>query len=98
MFLFLIICPTIKKGKALTGSDWEIVLDAFIKDSRFKPMLDSLIEKRLGKAFGEVASSISNINADLQDLQLRQSELEHIAVRFFFGLQNLSLLPCPFLR
>jgi len=77
------------------NSDWDKVLDAFIKDSRFKPLLDQLIEKHLGKAFGEVVASISNINADLQpdisanrevgvlmlekevqDLKLRQSELE----------------------
>jgi len=77
------------------SSDWDIVLDAFIQDSRFKPLLDLLIEKHLGKAFGEVVASISNINTDLQpdiaanrevgvlmlekelqDLKLRQSELE----------------------
>jgi len=76
-------------------SDWDTVLDEFIEDSRFKPLLDSLIEKHLGKAFGEVVASISNLNADLepdiaanrevgvlmlekevQDLKLRQSELE----------------------
>lgn len=76
-------------------SDWDEVLNEFISDSRFKPLLDQLIEKHLGKAFGEVVSSISNINADLQpdiaanrevgvlmlenevqDLKLRQSELE----------------------
>lgn len=47
-------------------SDWNEVLDEFIKDSRFKPLLDLLIEKHLGKAFGEVVASISNNNADLQ--------------------------------
>jgi signal transduction histidine kinase len=47
-------------------SDWDILLDAFIKDSRFEPLLDGLIEKYLGKAFGEVVASISNINEDLQ--------------------------------
>ena len=76
-------------------SDWDTVLDAFIKDKRFRPLLDQLIEKHLGSAFGEVVASISNINADLQpdiaanreigvlmlekelqDLKLRQSELE----------------------
>jgi signal transduction histidine kinase len=76
-------------------SDWDEVLNEFISDSRFKPLLDQLIEKHLGKAFGEVVASISNINADLQpdiaanrevgvlmlekevqDLKLRQSELE----------------------
>jgi len=76
-------------------SDWDVVLDEFIWDSRFKPYLDLLIEKHLGKTFGEVVASISNINADfqpdvaaslevgvltleneLQDLKLRQSELE----------------------
>jgi signal transduction histidine kinase len=77
------------------ASDWDTELNAFIEDSRFKPLLDSLIEKHLGKAFGEVVASISNLNADLepdiaanreigvlmlekevQDLKLRQSELE----------------------
>ena len=77
------------------NSDWDTVLNEFIEDSRFKPLLDQLIEKYLGKAFGEVVASISNINVDLQpdiaanrevgvlmlekevqDLKLRQSELE----------------------
>jgi len=77
------------------NSDWDVVLDEFIGDSRFKPYLDLLIEKHLGKTFGEVVASISNINPDfqpdvaaslevgvltleneLQDLKLRQSELE----------------------
>ena len=76
-------------------SDWDEVLDAFLEDPGFRPLLDRLIEKYLGKAFGEVVASISNINADLQpdiaanrevgvlmlekelqDLKLRQSELE----------------------
>ena len=76
-------------------SDWDEMLTAFLEDSRFRPLLDSLIEKHLGKAFGEVVASISNINADLQpdiaanqevgvlmlekelqDLKIRQSELE----------------------
>jgi signal transduction histidine kinase len=77
------------------SSDWDEVLAVFLEDSRFRPLLDSLIEKHLGKAFGEVVASISNINEDLQpdiaanrevgvlmlekelqDLKLRQSELE----------------------
>ena len=76
-------------------SDWDEVLAAFLGDSRFRPFLDQLIEKHLGKVFGEVVASISNIHADLQpdiaanrevgvlmlekelqDLKLRQSELE----------------------
>lgn len=48
------------------NSDWDEVLAAFLEDSRFRPLLDSLIEKHLGKAFGEVVASISNINEDLQ--------------------------------
>ncbi len=48
------------------NSDWDIVLEAFLNDSRFKPLLDMLIEKYLGRAFGEVVASISNINADFQ--------------------------------
>jgi signal transduction histidine kinase len=47
-------------------SDWDEVLQAFLDDSRFRPLLDSLIEKHLGKAFGEVVASISNIDTDLQ--------------------------------
>ena len=91
---FMIENPGLSIATTLS-SDWDTVLDAFIKDSRFKPLLDSLIEKHLGKAFGEVVTSISNLNADLepdiaanreigvlmlekevQDLKLRQSELE----------------------
>jgi signal transduction histidine kinase len=91
---FMVENPGLSIATTLT-SDWDIVLDAFIKDSRFKPLLDLLIEKHLGKAFGEVVASISNMNADLQpdiaanrevgvlmlekelqDLKLRQSELE----------------------
>ena len=91
---FMVENPGLSIATTLT-SDWDIVLDAFIKDSRFKPLLDLLIEKHLGKAFGEVVASISNINTDLQpdiaanrevgvlilekelqDLKLRQSELE----------------------
>lgn len=48
------------------NSDWDVVLDAFIKDQRFKPLLDRLIEKYLGTAFGRVVASISDIDADLQ--------------------------------
>ena len=62
---FMVENPGLSIATTLT-SDWDIVLDAFIKDSRFKPLLDLLIEKHLGKAFGEVVASISNINADLQ--------------------------------
>jgi len=77
------------------ASDWDEVLTEFLNDSRFRPLLDQLIEKHLGQAFSEVVASISNINADLQpdiaanrevgvlmlekelqDLKLRQSELE----------------------
>jgi signal transduction histidine kinase len=76
-------------------SDWDEALAVFLEDSRFRPLLDSLIEKHLGKAFGEVVASISNTDEDLQpdipanrevgvlmlerevqDLKLRQSELE----------------------
>jgi len=91
---FMVENPGLSIATTLT-SDWDVVLDEFIRDSRFKSYLDLLIEKHLGKAFGEVVASISNINADfqpdiaanrevgvlmleneLQDLKLRQSELE----------------------
>ncbi len=91
---FMVENPGLSIATTLT-SDWDIVLDAFLKDGGFKPLLDLLIEKHLGKVFGEVVASISNINADLQpdiaanrevgvlmlerelqDLILRQSELE----------------------
>ena len=91
---FMVENPGLSIATTLT-SDWDEVLNEFISDSRFKPLLDQLIEKHLGKAFGEVVASISNINADLQpdiaanrevgvlmlekevqDLKLRQSELE----------------------
>ena len=62
---FMVENPGLSIATTLT-SDWDIVLDAFIKDNRFRPLLDLLIEKHLGKAFGEVVASISNINADLQ--------------------------------
>jgi len=62
---FMVENPGLSIATTLT-SDWDIVLDAFIRDSRFRPLLDLLIEKHLGKAFGEVVASISNINADLQ--------------------------------
>jgi len=91
---FMVENPGLSIATTLT-SDWDAVLNEFIEDSRFKPLLDQLIEKHLGKAFGEVVASISNINADfqpdisanrevgvltlekeLQDLKLRQSDLE----------------------
>jgi len=91
---FMVENPGLSIATTLT-SDWDEVLNEFINDSRFKPLLDQLIEKHLGTAFGEVVASISNINADLQpdiaanrevgvlmlekevqDLKLRQSELE----------------------
>mgnify|MGYP001818239994 CR=1 FL=1 len=91
---FMVENPGLSIATTLS-SDWDEVLEAFTEDRRFRPLLDSLIEKHLGKAFGEVVASISNINADLQpdiaanrevgvlmlenevqDLKLRQSELE----------------------
>jgi signal transduction histidine kinase len=91
---FMIENPGLSFATPLT-SDWDEVLAAFLDDRRFRPLLDSLIEKHLGRAFGEVVASISNINEDLhpdieanrevgvlmlerevQDLKLRQSELE----------------------
>jgi signal transduction histidine kinase/ABC-type amino acid transport substrate-binding protein len=91
---FMVENPGLSIATTLS-SDWDTVLNEFIEDSRFKPLLDQLIEKHLGKAFGEVVASISHINADLQpdiaanrevgvltlekelqDLKLRQSELE----------------------
>lgn len=91
---FMVENPGLSIATTLS-SDWDEVLAVFLKDRRFRPMLDRLIEKHLGKAFGEVVASISNLNADLQpdiaanrevgvlmlekevqDLKLRQSELE----------------------
>ena len=91
---FMVENPGLSLATTLT-SDWDTVLYEFIEDSRFKPLLDQLIEEHLGKTFGEVVASISNINPDLQpdiaanrevgvltlekelqDLKLRQSELE----------------------
>ena len=91
---FMVENPGLSIATTLT-SDWDTVLNEFIEDSRFKPLLDQLIEEHLGKTFGEVVASISNINPDLQpdiaanrevgvltlekelqDLKLRQSELE----------------------
>ena len=91
---FMVENPGLSIATTLS-SDWDEVLAEFLEDVRFRPFLDRLIEKYLGKAFGEVVASISNINADLQpdiaanrevgvlmlerevqDLKLRQSELE----------------------
>ena len=91
---FMVENPGLSIATPLT-SDWDEILNEFIEDSRFKPLLDSLIEKHLGKVFSEVVGSISNINTDLQpdiianrevgvltlerelqDLKLKQSELE----------------------
>lgn len=77
------------------SSDWAEIMNEFIADPKFNPLLNSLIEKYLGKAFNEVVSSISNISSELQsdafanrevgvltlerelqDLKLKQSELE----------------------
>jgi len=107
---FMVENPGLSIATTLT-SDWDEVLDAFIKDRRFKPMLDQLIEKYLGKAFGEVVASISNINADLQpdiaanrevgvlmlekelqDLKLRQSELEIERKNLFIYLSIIVLV------
>jgi len=62
---FMVENPGLSIATTLS-SDWDIVLDAFVKDSRFKPLLDLLIENHLGKAFAEVVASISDINTDLQ--------------------------------
>jgi signal transduction histidine kinase len=91
---FMVENPGLSLATTL-ASDWDEALGAFLEDRRFRPLLDSLIEKHLGKAFGEVVASISNMNEDLQpdiaanrevgvlmlekelqDLKIRQSELE----------------------
>jgi signal transduction histidine kinase len=91
---FMVENPGLSIATPLT-SDWDIVLNEFIKDNGFKPLVNSLIEKHLGQTFSEVVGSISNINKDLQpdivanrevgvltlerelqDLKLKQSELE----------------------
>jgi signal transduction histidine kinase/ABC-type amino acid transport substrate-binding protein len=107
---FMVENPGLSLATTLS-SDWDIVLDAFIKDSRFRPLLNQLIEKHLGNAFGEVVASISNINADLQpdiaanrevgvlmlekelqDLKLRQSELEIERKNLFIYLAIIVLV------
>jgi signal transduction histidine kinase len=91
---FMVENPGLSIATPLT-SDWDIVLNEFIKDNGFKPLVNSLIEKHLGQTFSEVVGSISNINKDLQpdivanrevgvltlerelqDLKLKQNELE----------------------
>jgi len=93
------------------SSDWDEVLTVFLEDSRFRPLLDSLIVKHLGPAFGEVVASISNIDADLQpdiaanrevgvlmlerelqDLKLRQSELEIERKNLFIYLAIIAIV------
>ena len=92
-------------------SDWDEVLNEFIQDSRFKPLLDVLIEKHLGEAFSEVVGSISNINTDiqpgivadrevgvltlekeLQDLKLKQSELELARKNLYIYLAIIAIV------
>ncbi len=91
---FMVENPGLSIATTLT-SDWDEALAVFLDDSRFRPLLDSLIEKHLGKAFGQVVVSMSSLSEDLQpdiapnqevgvlmlerelqDLKLRQSELE----------------------
>jgi len=62
---FMVENPGLSLATTLV-SDWDEILGEYIENPRFRPMLDQLIEKHLGKAFGEVVASISNINADLQ--------------------------------
>ena len=107
---FMVENPGLSIATPLT-SDWDEVLNEFIRDSRFRPLLDQLIEKHLGKAFGEVVASISNINEDLQpdiaanrevgvlmlenevqDLKLRQSELEIERKNLFIYLSVIVIL------
>ena len=107
---FMVENPGLSIATTLT-SDWDVLLNEFISDSRFRPLLDQLIEKHLGKAFGEVVASISNINADLQpgiaanrevgvlmlekevqDLKLRQSELEIDRKNLFIFLSVLVIV------
>ena len=102
--------PGLSIATTLT-SDWDEVLNEFIKDSRFKPLMDLLIEKHLGKVFSEVVGSISNINTDLQpdiianrevgvltlekelqDLKLKQSELEIGRKNLFIYLAIIAIV------
>ncbi|MCK5704026.1 MAG: transporter substrate-binding domain-containing protein, partial [Cyclobacteriaceae bacterium] len=107
---FVVENPGLSIATPLT-SDWDEVLNEFIEDSRFKPLMNSLIEKHLGKVFIEVVGSISNINTDLQpdiianrevgvltlerelqDLKLKQSELEIGRKNLFIYLAIIAII------
>jgi signal transduction histidine kinase len=102
--------PGLSLATPLT-SDWNEVLNEFINDSSFKPLINSLVEKYLGKVFSEVVGSISNINTDLQpdiianrevgvltlerelqDLKLKQSELEIGRKNLFIYLAIIAII------
>jgi signal transduction histidine kinase len=107
---FMVENPGLSIATPLT-SDWDEVLNEFIEDSSFNPLLNSLIEKHLGKAFNEVVGSISNINTELQpdifanrevgvltlerelqDLKLKQSELELSRKNLFIYLAIIGIV------
>ena len=107
---FMVENPGLSIATPLT-SDWDEVLNEFIKDRSFQPLMNSLIEKHLGKAFSEVVESISNINTDLQpdivadrevgvltlerelqDLKLKQSELEIGRKNLFIYLAIIGII------
>lgn len=107
---FMVENPGLSIATPLT-SDWDQVLNEFIKDSSFKPLMNSLIEKHLGKVFSEVVGSISNLNTvlrpdivanrevgvltlerELQDLKLKQSELEIGRKNLFISLAVIGIV------
>lgn len=58
-----------------TLSDWDEILNEFINDKSFDPLMNSLIKQHLGKAFREVVVSISNKTADLQSGNAAEKEV-----------------------
>jgi len=89
---FMVENPGLSIATTLT-SDWDIVLDSFIKDSRFKPLLDPLIEKDLQP---DIAANrevgVLMLEKELQDSKLRQSELEIERKNLFIYLAIIAIV------
>ena len=47
------------------ASDWDVVINEFIKSPKFEPLINSIIENHLGKAFNKVVGQITNQSSDL---------------------------------
>lgn len=107
---FMVENPGLSIATPLT-SDWDTVINEFIESPEFKPLINLIIEKHLGKAFNKVVAQITNQNSDLtgdiavsrevgvltlerelQDLKLKQSELEISKKNLFIYLSIIGIL------